>query len=62
MNVNVNVVKIVRNVMPNKAAKHRKQVRRKINEWCNRYGRTAKQIARWKKTHPSQSIEPPKRY
>ena len=53
---NVNVV------VPNKEAKHRKQVRRKMNEWLNRYGRTTKQIARWKKNHPSQSIEPPKRY
>ena len=53
---NVNVV------VPNKEAKHRKQVRIKINEWCNKYGRTAKQIERWKRNHPSQSIEPPKRY
>ena len=48
--------------MPNKAAKDRKQVRRKKNEWCKRYGRTAKQIARWIKNHPSQSIESPKGY
>ena len=48
--------------MPNKEAKHRKQVRKQKNEWCNRYGRTAKQIARWIKNHPSQSIEQPKRY
>ena len=48
--------------MPNKEAKHRKQVRRKKNEWCKRYGRTAKQIARWIQNHPSQSIEAPKRY
>ena len=33
--------------MPNKAAKDRKQVRRKKNEWCNKYGRTKKQIARF---------------
>ena len=58
------IVKIVNviAVVPNKDAKHRKQVRRKINEWLNRYGRTAKQIDRWKRNHPSQSIEPPKRY
>ena len=48
--------------MPNKEAKHRKQVRRSINELLSRYGRTANQIARWKRNHPSQSIEPPKRY
>ena len=46
MNVNVNVVKIVRNVMPNKAAKERKRQRRLKNEWLNRHGRTANQITR----------------
>ena len=48
--------------MPNKEAKHRKQVRRKKNEWCNKYGRTAKQIARWKRKNKSQSIDAPKKY
>ena len=32
--------------MPNKAAKLRKQERRKKNEFLNRHGRTRKQIAR----------------
>ena len=49
MNVNVNVVKIVRNVMPNKAAKERKRQRRLKNEWLNRNGRTAKQVKRNRK-------------
>ena len=49
MNVNVNVVRIVRNVMPNKAAKERKRQRRLKNEWLNRNGRTAKQVKRNRK-------------
>ena len=32
--------------MPNKKAKHRKQERRKKNEYLKRHGRTKKQIAR----------------
>ena len=35
--------------MPNKAAKLRKQQRRKKNDLLNKFGRTAKQIARIKK-------------
>ena len=35
--------------MPNKAAKHRKQERRRKNDFLNRYGRTRKQIKRWEK-------------
>ena len=35
--------------MPNKAAKMRKQQRRKKNEFLNKHGRTRKQIARKKK-------------
>jgi hypothetical protein len=35
--------------MPNKAAKHRKQERRKKNEYLKRYGRTKKQIERFKR-------------
>ena len=46
MIVNVIVVKIVRNVMPNKAAKERKRQRRLKNEWLKRHCRTRKQIER----------------
>ena len=53
MNVNVNVVRIVRNVMPNKAAKERKRQRRLKNEWLNRNGRTANQVKRIRKKHGS---------
>ena len=35
--------------MPNKAAKLRKQERRKKNELLNKYGRTRKQIKRFKR-------------
>ena len=48
--------------MPNKEAKHRKQVRRKKNEWCKRYGRTKKQLARWKKKHKGETIGDRKRW
>jgi hypothetical protein len=39
--------------MPNKEAKYRKQLRRKKNEWLKKYGRTSKQIARYRKKHGS---------
>jgi molybdopterin biosynthesis enzyme len=51
--VNVIVVKIVRNVMPNKAAKERKRQRRLKNEWLNRNGRTANQVKRIRKKNGS---------
>jgi hypothetical protein len=35
--------------MPNRKAKERKQLKRKKNEWLNKYGRTKKQIARFKR-------------
>ena len=53
MIVNVIVVKIVRNVMPNKAAKERKRQRRLKNEWLNRHGRTANQVKRNRKKNGS---------
>ena len=46
---NVNVVRIVRNVMPNRAAKERKRQRRLKNEWLNRNGRTKNQVKRIRK-------------
>ena len=53
-------VKDVIAVVPNKEAKYRKQLRRKKNEWLNKYGRTKKQIERWKRNHKGQSIELPR--
>ena len=35
--------------MPNKAAKQRKQERRKKNEYLNKHGRTRKQVERKKR-------------
>ena len=49
MDVIVNVVKIVKSVVPNKKAKERKQKRRELNEYLQKHGRTPNQIARKKK-------------
>ena len=35
--------------MPNKAAKHRKQERKKKNDYLNKHGRTRKQVERKKR-------------
>ena len=48
--------------MPNKKAKHRKQERKKKNEWLKKYGRTAKQLARWKRNHSGETIGDKKRW
>ena len=45
----MNVVKIVRNVMPNKEAKLRKQERRAKNDYLQKHGRTPGQIRRKRK-------------
>ena len=42
--------------MPNRKAKERKQTRREKNEYLKRHGRTRKQIARFKKNHPDESL------
>jgi hypothetical protein len=39
--------------MPNRGAKHRKQERRKKNEWLKRNGRTANQVKRIRKKNGS---------
>ena len=51
----VNVKEVVA-IVPNKAAKDRKRERRRKNEWLTKYGRTAKQIARWKRRNKGQTI------
>ena len=48
--------------MPNKKAKHRKQERKKKNDWLRKYGRTAKQLARWKRNHKDATIGDKKRW
>ena len=55
-------VKDVIAIVPNKKAKHRKQERRRKNEWLKKYGRTAKQIAKWKRRHRGESIGDKKRW
>ena len=45
--------------MPNRAAKARKQERRKKNDMLNKNGRTAKQIARKKRRDKSKGSATP---
>ncbi len=42
--------------MPNKEAKSRKMLKKKVSVWCNRYGRTHKQIEKYKKKHGKDSV------
>ena len=60
--MNVINVKDVIVVVPNKKAKSRKQERKRKNAWLKKYGRTAKQIAKWKRRHKGQSIGEKKRW
>ena len=48
--------------MPNRQAKDRKHLKKKLREWCNRYGRTKKQLAKYKKKHGKDSVPAPPRY
>ena len=48
--------------MPNKKAKHRKQERKRKNAWLIKFGRTAKQIARWKRKNKGKSMTEKKRW
>ena len=48
--------------MPNKKAKDRKHLKKKLREWCNRYGRTKKQLKRYRKKHGKDSVPAPPRY
>ena len=42
--------------MPNKKAKDKKHLKKKLNKWLNRYGRTKKQRENYKKKHGADSI------
>ena len=44
--------------MPNRQAKDRKHLKKKLNKWLNRYGRTKKQLENYKKKHGKDSIPP----
>ena len=48
--------------MPNKKAKDRKHLKKKLREWCNRYGRTKKHLEKYKKKHGKDSIPAPPSY
>ena len=48
--------------MPNRQAKDRKHLKKKLREWCNRYGRTKKQLERYRKKHGKDSVPAPPRY
>ena len=49
-------------VVPNRKAKDRKQKRRAKNAWLKKYGRTKKQIAKWKKRNKGKSMTEKKRW
>ena len=49
-------------VVPNKKAKDKKRLRRLKNEWLKKYGRTKKQMDRWKKRNPGKSVGEGKRW
>ena len=44
--------------MPNRKAKDRKMWKKRLNKWLNKYGRTKKQLANYKKKHGADSIPP----
>ena len=48
--------------MPNRKAKDRKHLKKKLRAWCNRYGRTKKQLEKYKKNHGKDSVAAPPRY
>ena len=49
-------------VVPNRKAKDRKQKRRAKNAWLKQFGRTKKQIERWKKKNKGKSMTEKKRW
>ena len=49
-------------VVPNRKAKDRKQKRRAKNAWLKKFGRTKKQIAKWKKRYKGKSMTEKKRW
>ena len=44
--------------MPNRKAKDRKMWKKRLNKWLNKYGRTKKQIEKYKKKHGVDNIPP----
>ena len=48
--------------MPNKKAKERKYLKTKLREWCKKYGRTKKQIQRYRNKYRQDSVPAPPEY
>ena len=48
--------------MPNKKAKDRKYLKKKLREWCKKYGRTQKQIQRYRNKYGQDSVPAPPEY
>ena len=48
--------------MPNRQAKDKKHLKKKLREWCNRYGRTKKQLEKYRKKHGEDSVPAPPSY
>ena len=44
--------------MPNRKAKDRKHLKKILNKWLNKYGRTKKQLENYKKKHGADSVPP----
>ena len=44
--------------MPNKKAKDRKHLKKILNKWLNKYGRTKKQLANYRRRHGDDNIPP----
>jgi len=42
--------------MPSRKAKERKMLKKRLREWCKKYGRTATQIQKYRKKHGKDSI------
>ena len=59
--ITVNVKDVIA-VVPNKKAKERKRQRRLKNEWLTKYGRTSKQVARWKRKNKGKGMTEKKRW
>ena len=48
--------------MPNRKAKDRKHLKKILSKWLNKYGRTKKQIANYRRRHGEDSVPTPPRY
>ena len=49
-------------IMPNRKAKDKKSWKRQLNKWLKKYGRTKKQIEKYKQKHGEDNIPPMPRF